>query len=47
MDSKGDNTIIWVTMVHSWFTYVHKGVLVSMQSYIGVSEYHLWIRLIN
>ena len=29
------------------FTFVHKGILVIMQGYIGVSEQGLWIRLID
>ena len=33
--------------IGSKFTYVHKGILVIMQGYIGVSEQGLWIRLID
>ena len=29
------------------FTSMHKGILVIMQGYIGVSEQGLWIRLID
>ena len=29
------------------FTFVHKGVLVIMQGWIGVSEQGIWIRLID
>ena len=33
--------------IGSRFTFVHKGVLVIMQGYIGVSEQGLWIGLID
>ena len=29
------------------FTFVHKGILVIMQGWIGVSEQGIWIRLID
>ena len=33
--------------IDSWFTFVHKGVLVFTQGCIRVSEQDLWIRLID
>ena len=33
--------------IGSKFTFVHKGILVIMQGYIGVSEQGFWIGLID
>ena len=33
--------------IGSTFNFVHKGILVIMQGYIGVSEQGLWIGLID
>ena len=34
-------------LINSWFTYVHKDVLVIAQDFIRINEQHLWTRIID